>query len=156
MSEEEKTQNEIDIEKTVSADKVINKYLSGDEFLNDMLGLELRPLTLSSLAMMQEAGCQIISGVNVDEMENMMLEILLFVYIHSADQDNLTKAICSSANPREALKMEALSMGLDISPKQIPTLVEEILKILTEATDTKVDPLPDEDDGTTKKKEEGE
>ena len=155
MSEEttEKTQEQIDLEKTVEADKAINKFLSGDEFLNDVLGIQLRPVTLSSLAMMQEAGCQIISGLQADEMDNLMLEILLFVYIHSADQDEITKTICSRHNPREAMKIAALNIGLDISPKQIPALVEEILQILTDATETKVDPIPDEEQGSKKKEE---
>lgn len=46
-----------DLKKTIESDKAINKFLEGDAFLNDMLGIELKPVTLSSLAMMQERFC---------------------------------------------------------------------------------------------------
>ena len=53
--------------------------------------------------------------------------------------------------------MRALSMGYEITPKQIPALVEQIVNILTEATGTKVEPLPDVDEvGVEKKTKTGE
>ena len=41
--------------------------------------------------------------------------------------------------------MKALSMGHEITPKQIPALVEQIVNILSEATGTKVEPVPDDE-----------
>ena len=144
------------LEKTIEADNAINKFLAGDEFLNDVLGIELKPVTLSTLAIMQEAGCQIISGIDVEEMENLMLEILMFVYIHTEDHKILTKKICSTANPKQEIKQAALGVGIEISPKEIPALVDQIITLLTEATSTNVDPLPDEGAGSEGKKKENE
>ena len=139
-----------DIQKTLDSDAALRKFLGGDTFVNDLLGVELKPVTLASLAMMQEAGCELISGKEIDEMNNVMLEILLFVYIHTEDIEKISEIISESADHQKALKMRALSMGHEITPKQIPALVEQIVNILTEATGTKVEPLPDEE-GTQKK-----
>ena len=156
MSEEqqEETNESIevdeDIQKTLDSDAALRKFLGGDTFVNDLLGVELKPVTLASLAMMQEAGCELISGKEIDEMNNVMLEILLFVYIHTEDIEKISEIISESADHQKALKMRALSMGHEITPKQIPALVEQIVNILTEATGTKVEPLPDEE-GAQKK-----
>ena len=84
-------------------------------------------------------------------MGNIMLEILLFVYIHTEDPEKISEIISNSADHKKALKMRALTMGHEITPKQIPALVEQIVNILTEATGTKVEPLPDEDNKGEKK-----
>ena len=154
--DETKQDDEVDenLQKTIEADAAINKFLAGDEFLNDVLGIKLKPVTLASLAIMQDAGCQIISGIDVEEMDNLMLEILLFVYIHTEEHKVLTNIICSEKNPKAALKEASLNLGVDINPKQIPSLVEQIVKILTDATGTKVDPLPDEGDEIYDKKKQ--
>ena len=142
-----------DIEKTLQADVAINKFLGGDKFVNEVLGVELKPVTLSSLALMQEAGCEIISGVDVNDMENLMLEILLFVYIYAEDHKVLTRLACSK-NGKIEMRERAFSLGLDISPKEIPKIVGQIVEILTDATSTKVDPMPDEDEVMEGKKKE--
>ncbi len=157
--EQEKEESGIDpdIQKTLEADDAIKKFLGGDKFVNDLLGVELNPVTLASLAMMQEAGCELISGKDINEMENIMLEILLFVYIHTEEVEKVADIIASSKDHKKALKMRALSMGYEITPKQIPALVEQIVNILTEATGTKVEPLPDVDEvGVEKKTKTGE
>ena len=157
MSEQEnEEQIDTNLQKTINSDAAINKFLSGDEFFNEVLGIKLKPVTLSSLAIMQEAGCQIISGIEVEEMDNLMLEILLFVYIHTAEHDDLTKVICSKGDAKQLIKQEALNIGLDVSPKEIPSLVDQIVTMLTEATATKVDPLPDEGDELKDKKKQKE
>ena len=140
-----------DIQKTLDADDVINKFLGGDEFVNKMLGVKLKPVTLASLAMMQEAGCELISGKEMDAMSNIMLEVLLFVYIHTQEPEKIAEIISNSEDHKKALKMRALTMGHEITPKQIPELVEQIVEILSEATGTKVEPLPDDDDKGEKK-----
>ena len=53
---EETTTIDPDTEKTIEADSVIRKYLSGGSSSGELLGLELKPVTLASLAFMQEAG----------------------------------------------------------------------------------------------------
>ena len=151
MSEEkqEETNESIevdeDIQKTLDSDAALRKFLGGDTFVNDLLGVELKPVTLASLAMMQEAGCELISGKEVDEMSNVMLEILLFVYIHTEDIEKISEIISESKDHKKALKMRALTMGHEIKPNQIPALVEQIVNILSEATGTKVEPIPDDD-----------
>ena len=139
-----------DIQKTLDSDAALRKFLGGDTFVNDLLGVELKPVTLASLAMMQEAGCELISGKEVSEMSNIMLEVLLFVYIHTEDVEKISEIIADSDDHKKALKMRALSMGHEITPKQIPALVEQIVNILTEATGTKVEPVPDEDSSQKK------
>jgi len=146
-NKEEENKNIIDddIQKTIDADEAINKFLGGDEFVNDLLGVKLKPVTLASLAMMQEAGCELISGKEIDQMSNIMLEILLFVYIHTENPETISEIISNSEDHKKALKMRALTMGHEITPKQIPELVDQVVEILSEATGTKVEPLPDED-----------
>ena len=145
-----------DIQRTLDGDEAIKKFLGGDTFVNDLLGVKLKPVTLASLAMMQEAGCELISGKEMDAMSNIMLEILLFVYIHTEEPEKISEIISNSEDHKKALKMRALTMGHEIVPKQIPALVEQIVNILSEATGTKVEPLPDEDDiGEKKTKTKG-
>jgi len=140
-----------DIQKTLDGDEAIKKFLGGDEFVNNLLGVKLKPVTLASLAMMQEAGCELISGKEMNEMGNIMLEILLFVYIHTEEPEKIAEIISNSEDHKKALKMRALTMGHEITPKQIPDLMDQIVEILSEATGTKVEPLPDEDDKEEKK-----
>ena len=94
-----------DIQKTLDSDAALRKFLGGDTFVNDLLGVELKPVTLASLAMMQEAGCELISGKEIDEMNNVMLEILLFVYIHTEDIEKISEIISESADHQKALKI---------------------------------------------------
>ena len=140
-----------DVKRTLDGDEAINKFLGGDEFVNDLLGVKLKPVTLASLAMMQEAGCELISGKEMDEMSNIMLEILLFVFIHTEEPEKISEIISDSEDHKKALKMRALTMGHQITPKEIPSLVEQIVNILSEATGTKIEPLPDDDDKGEKK-----
>lgn len=152
MSEEqqEETNESIevdeDIQKTLDSDAALRKFLGGDKFVNDLLGIELKPVTLASLAIMQEAGCELISGKEIDAMDNVMMEILLFVYIHSEELEVLSEIISKAEDPKKAMKMRALTMGHEIQPDEIPALVNRIVNILSEATSTKVEPLPDEED----------
>ncbi|MAS81999.1 MAG: hypothetical protein CMF45_04860 [Legionellales bacterium] len=135
-----------DLQKTLDADQQVKRFLAGEEFVNSMLGIELKPVTLATLAMMQEAGCELISGQNIENVENLMMEVLLFVYIHTEKPDTVARLLTSGDNPKQILRRNALNTGMGISPKQIPELVEQIITILGESTGTKVEPLPDEDE----------
>ncbi len=85
-----------------------------------------------------------------------MLEVLLFVYIHTTKPDNIARLLTTGENPKEVIRRNAMMNGMEISPKQIPELVQQIIVILGESTGTKVEPLPPEGETLGEKKSESE
>ena len=53
MTEDINEINEVELEKTIESDNTIRKYLSGEEFTDNILGFDIKPVTLASLAFMQ-------------------------------------------------------------------------------------------------------
>lgn len=153
MSEDITEINEAEIQKTIESDKTIRKYLSGEEFTDNILGLDIKPVTLASLAFMQEAGSRLTSVHDVEEVENLVLEILIFLYVHTEEHDVLSGIICKSDDPKGDLRKKAFDMGVDIVPNQIQKILDQIVEMLADATSTKVEPLPKEDDGSKKKED---
>lgn len=151
MTEDINEINEVELEKTIESDNTIRKYLSGEEFTDNILGFDIKPVTLASLAFMQEAGSKLTSVTDIDEIENLVLEILIFLYIHTEDHKVLSGIICKSENPKAELRQKSFDMGVDIAPNQIQKILDQIVEMLADATSTKVEPLPKEDDGSKKK-----
>ena len=154
MSEQAEQEIDPSVQKTFDNDDVIQKLLTGEEFTEEVSGLKIRPVTLATLAFMTEAGCKLIQGVELEEIDNVILEILLFLYIHSEDHDVLSKITCHEENPKAKIKQNAYQMGVDIEPNAIPKILEQIVDILQTATSTKAEPLPNEDLQESDKKKE--
>ena len=145
MSEETNTLNP-DVEKTLESDSVIRKYLSGGTDSNELLGMELKPVTLASLAFMQEADSELIKGIDIEQIKNVILEVLMFLYIHTEDNAKLARLLSRSKNPASAIREKAYAMGVDLPADKVPEILALIVEMLTEATQTKVEPLPSEDE----------
>tara|TARA_Y100000361_G_scaffold82796_1_gene73228 strand:+ start:3202 stop:3678 length:477 start_codon:yes stop_codon:yes gene_type:complete len=154
MSEELVEEIEPNIQKTLDSDQVVQKFLTGEEFTDDLLGIKVKPVTLATLGFMAEAGCQLIQGANIDEIDNVILEVLLFIYIHTAEHKELSEISCLEENPKAKFKQKAFEMGMEVEPSQIPNLLEKVVTILQDATSTKAEPLPNEDVQEGDKKKE--
>lgn len=154
MSEQVEEEIDPSVQKTFDNDDVIQKLLTGEEFTEEVSGLKIRPVTLATLAFMTEAGCKLIQGEDIEQIDNVILEILLFLYIHSEDHEVLSKITCHEDNPKAKIKEKAYEMGVDIEPKAIPKILQQIVEILQTATSTKVEPLPNQDLEETGKKKE--
>lgn len=154
MIEEEIQEIEPNIQKTLDNEEVVQKFLTGEEFTDDLLGIKIKPVTLATLGFMGEAGCQLIEGANIEDIDNVILEILLFIYIHTAEHKELSKISCLEENPKSKFKEKAFEMGTEVEPSQIPTLLEKVVEILQDATSTKAEPLPNEEPKESDKKKE--
>jgi hypothetical protein len=149
---EETTPTDPDIEKTIEADNMIRKYLSGGSSSGELLGLELKPVTLASLAFMQEADSELLKGIEIEQIKNVILEVLMFLYIHTEDNAKLARLLSRNKNPNAVIREKAYAMGVDLPADKVPEILALIVEMLSEATQTKVEPLPSEDEVVSDKK----
>ena len=152
MSEETTPEVTPDIQKTLDADSNIRKYLSGSTGTTDILGFDVKPVTLASLAFLQEAKSELVSGKPVEEISNIILEVLIFLYIQTEDHAKLARLFSKTANADQRIKEKAYGMGVDLKADQVPEILNLIVTMLTEATSTKAEPLPSEDEVVEGKK----
>ena len=106
-------------------------------------GITLRPVTLSTLAMLEKLKSPLVSG---DEQGDMMIEALIFVWIQSEDLDVVRAAILTSdMDSRISIEARALSLGDRLQVNDIQGLVDVVSKMLSESQVNKVEQIPDND-----------
>lgn len=150
-------------DKEKAEDKSEDKEKSADEkFVDDLLvaegikkgdfaiaGIDLRPPTLSTLAILQRAKNALITGQNMDESE-IMMQVLIFMYVHHAPQEEVHGAclMTPSVGRNLTLDRKALELGEKLafkSPKDFVKLYEDLMKWLSHHMDLQVEPIPDDD-----------
>ena len=145
MAEEEnkKEQNEASAE-----EKFIDSVISSKS--TTIGGIELRPPTLATLAILMRCNNAIVMGTSPSETE-VMMHVLTFMYVHSAPRDELHGACITQAMEGKNLTLErkALELGerMDFkSQNDFIKIYEELLAWLAQNMDLQVQPIPDESD----------
>lgn len=92
-------------------------------------GLELRPLSMGSFCLMREAKSEFIAprGPN-GEMENEMLAVLEYVYLHNAPLEEIECLILDISK----LRTNAVKYGMALSIKDISGLADMVRRSLKE------------------------
>jgi len=118
-------------------------------------GLEVRPLTLASIALLKQVGSSLIEGKQFSEIENVVMECCIFLKLQSAPLKEATRLAYGEP---EDLAVAALEIGEKIAPYEVENIISSIVKLLTDSTSTKVsaksksvssskDDISDEDSG---------
>jgi hypothetical protein len=102
-------------------------------------GRELRPITLASLALLKQAGSELISGVKLEDAENLLLDSCVFILLQSSTLEDATRLAFGT---REQLNLEALKLADSIPPNEVHSFTDSIISMLMDATATQVKPMP--------------
>jgi len=114
-------------------DKSIQEELLG--VAPKIAGLELRPLTLASIALLKQVGSSLIEGKPFSEIDNIVMECCIFLKIQSV---SLKEATSLAYGDSEDLAFAALELADRINPSEIENVINSIVKLLTDQTSTKV------------------
>lgn len=104
--------------------------------------LKIRPVTLSTLALLEQVGSSLVTGnVNADH----VTDALVFLWIQSGDRGDVIKA-CSNKNI-SLIQEKAFELGDELEIGEIEQVVEIVSEIMQASGKTKVIPIPkDEED----------
>lgn len=100
-----------------------------------ILGYELNPITLASVALLQQLKSPLIMGQEVSSIENLILDCCIFIRIQTLPLKAATKLVFGD---KDALIEAALEMAATIPPLKINEVVESIVSLLKDATSTRV------------------
>lgn len=115
-------------------DKIINGWTSFKH-------LKIRPVTLSTLALLEQVGSSLVTGnVNADH----VTDALVFLWIQSAERSEVIKA-CSNKNIA-LIQEKAFELGDELEIGEIEQVVEVVSEIMQASGKTKVIPIPKEEE----------
>lgn len=115
--------------------------------LFEMLGLEMRPVKMDAIVLLQMMNSELIGGRATGDCPRMFLDCFLFLHIQSL---SLRDALAFVQRPQEARDLEALALAARVEPKIAPTLVESISTLIRESVEgDRVSPVVDETTNTT-------
>lgn len=104
-------------------------------------GVELKPITLASIAILKQVDSPLIEGRAYDEIENIILDCCIFLKIQSSDVKTAQKL---AFGDRNILISEALELAANIEPSSIKDVVGSIVELLQDSTSTKVNVIASE------------
>ena len=110
--------------------------------------LKIRPVTLSTLALLEQVGSSLVTGnVHADH----VTDALVFLWIQSAERSEVIKA-CSNKNIA-LIQEKAFELGDELEIGEIEQVVEIVSEIMQASGKTKVVPIPkdEEDEGEDSK-----
>jgi hypothetical protein len=129
-------------------------YLESNEFQvmleiqNDMLGSKpsilgrkLRPVKLSSLALLQKTNNELVSGKLVEDCKNLILDSCKFVLFQSVP---LKEALRLAESPEE-LNLKAYELADEVDPSQLEEFTQLVLGMINGASKNRVEPIPQKD-----------
>ena len=109
----------------------------------EFAGMTLRPVTLSSLAMLERIKSPLVTGE--DEDIDMITEALIFLWMQSADPDSVRAAVLTSnIDSRITLEARALELGDNLSLSVMDVLVDTVTGMMNAAVGNKVETIPEE------------
>tara|TARA_Y100000004_G_C8933276_1_gene420992 strand:- start:1120 stop:1593 length:474 start_codon:yes stop_codon:yes gene_type:complete len=153
MSEELDEINEL--EKALAGDteeaKKVDSAVKGANLGGETVfkGLKLRPVTLSTLAILEKLNSPLVTG---EPNTNNVLEALIFIWVQSTDRKQVTAAtLTSDLDSRINIEAEALSLGDRLSITDMQELVEVVTNMMSESQLTKVEAIPDDSNKHAKK-----
>ncbi len=105
-------------------------------------GLTLRPVTLSTLAMLEKLKSPLVTGEEGDN----VIEALIFLWIQSEEMKKVRAAtLTSSIDSRMSVENAALELGDSIGITDMQEIVEVVSDMMNESQKTKVVQIPSDD-----------
>lgn len=100
-----------------------------------VFGMELRPVTLASIALLKQIKSPLIEGVPFAEIENIVIDACMFLKLQSC---TLKEAQKLAFGNREELMGSALELAESIDPSDLDNVLNSVVSMLTKSTSTKV------------------
>lgn len=100
-----------------------------------ILGYQMQPVTLGTIALLQQLKSPLIMGVDVNSVDNMILDCCIFVRIQTLPIKEATRLVFGD---KDTLIEAAIEMASQIPPSQIADVVTSIVSLLKDATSTRV------------------
>ena len=100
-----------------------------------LLGQTLRPITLASIALLQQLKSPLIAGKVIDQVDNIVLDCCIFIKVQSVSVKEATRL---AFGPKEDLIESAMELAENIAPNEIETVISSIISLLKDATSTRV------------------
>ena len=100
-----------------------------------LAGQSLRPITLASIALLQQLNSPIIAGKPIEEVDNIILDCCIFIKVQSVTAKEATKLVFG---PKEALLEAAMDLAEAIAPHEIENVISSIIALLRDSTSTRV------------------
>lgn len=124
------------------AQRLLEKEVAAD-LLEDgpnILGHDLRPVTLASVALLMQTDSDLIKGKPVEECENILLDCCRFIRLQTLP---LREAARLVRDPEE-LDAQSLEFADQIPPGDVQGVINQVTKCLRDASEHRVEPS-DED-----------
>lgn len=119
---------------------VKNANLGG---MSSFKGLQLKPVTLSTLAILEKLKSPLVTG---EQSSNNVLEALIFLWVQSAPKEEVTsKALTAPLDSRINVEVEALELGEKLGLTDMEELVDVVSGMMSESQLTKVQQIPNEE-----------
>lgn len=103
------------------------------------LGMELRPIRLSSLALLQKTGNQIVSGKPVAECDDLLMDACKLVLLQSIP---LREAVILSKDLKE-FEFRAYELMETVPPDASQGFIDAILSLVSGTQNGRVEPIPE-------------
>jgi hypothetical protein len=109
-----------------------------------IMGREIRPVTLASIALLKQAKSPLIEGVAIKDIQNVLLECCVFMFLQTS---SLAEATSYVFGPYNELVLKALEFADTIPPEDVGGAVNQIIVAIRDATSTQVRAKSKHDDG---------
>lgn len=104
-----------------------------------ILGREINPITLASIALLKQVKSPLIEGVPIESIQNVILECCIFMFLQTTP---LREATALAFGDRIDLISASLEFANEIKPDDIQGTVTAIVDVLRDSTTTKVKTNP--------------
>lgn len=103
-----------------------------------IMGRTIRPITMETIILLKQVDSPLISGVNLDEIENIFYDCCVFITLQSGDPKEARRL----AWEPDELKEKALDLAATIPASQFASMSNEVNSLLRDSTSTSVEAKP--------------
>lgn len=118
-----------------SLEKAINDDLLG--ITPSILGRKVRPITLSSIILLQKTENELVSGKPISECKDIILDSCRFVVLQSTTLSEATKL----AGDVDLLTTKAYELADSIPLHQMDEFSDQVIKVISDAQKSRVEPV---------------
>lgn len=119
-----KRADEFQAEASVQMSEAVGQDLLG--LTSELAGIELRPVTMASVAMMMMSGSDLISGKALEDIPHLHLDVAKFVILHDKRR-SLAQAGMLARGSASIVKLEKMFESGEITP-EVVVLLEELFR----------------------------
>lgn len=126
-------------------DKVDDTPSMISEMLGDgptILGREVRPVTLASIALLERIGSPLIAGKNIEHTPEITLECMKFLLLQTGELEDARQYSLDLAK----LDIAALDLADSINPSEAEDVLNQVVSLLQDSMSTQVEPHVEDED----------